>query len=115
MVAFMFLQLEACLGDDAMLANRVDLSKDCSKAPGLLVVIEAGIDICVQFIVECPEVLHQPDVAVLLHDGKNWAVVGAASWLNDSELEPFEYMSFDLFSVRNWNFELLDINWLSSF
>ncbi len=61
------------------------------------------------------EILHEPDVAILFHDGKYWAVIPAASWLNDSELEPFEDVSFDFFPVRIGNLELFHINWFFCF
>jgi len=69
----------------------------------------------VGLVVEGPEVLHQPDVAVLLHDGKDGAVVAAFFRLYDSEFEPFEHMSFNLFLVCIWSFKLLDIDGLRGF
>jgi hypothetical protein len=51
-------------------------------------------------LLKAPKVLHQPDIAVLFHDGKNGAVIVAADWLNESEIEPFEYMLFDFFAMR---------------
>ncbi len=43
-VAFVFLQLSACICDDTMLTLLVDLCKNCPKAPWFSVVAEAGID-----------------------------------------------------------------------
>jgi hypothetical protein len=41
---FVFLQLSACICNDAMLTLLVDLCKNGPKAPWFLVVAEAGID-----------------------------------------------------------------------
>jgi hypothetical protein len=43
-VAFMFLKPAACIGNDAVLAIRVDLGKDGPKAPGFFVITQTGID-----------------------------------------------------------------------
>ncbi len=64
---------------------------------------------------EGSKVLHEPDGVILLHDGEDRAVVPAAGWLNDSELEPFEDVSFDFFPVRVGNLELFHINWFFGF
>jgi hypothetical protein len=41
--AFVFLQLSACICNDAMFAIWVNLSKDGSEAPWLFVIAEAGV------------------------------------------------------------------------
>ena len=43
-VAFVFLQFSAGISDDTMLTFLIDLRKNGPKAPGLLVIAEAGID-----------------------------------------------------------------------
>ncbi len=53
-------------------------------------------------------------IAVLLHGGKNWSVVMAAGRLDDSQLEPFQNVPFNLFLVSNKDLELFDVDWLSS-
>ena len=50
-------------------------------------------------MVKGSEVLHEPDGAVIFHDGKDGAVVAAAGWLNDSKFEPLKNVSFNFFSV----------------
>ncbi len=43
-IAFVFLQFSACIGNDAMFAFLVDLCEDGAEAAGLFVVAEAGVD-----------------------------------------------------------------------
>ncbi len=43
-IAFVFLQFLACIGNDAMFACLVDLREDGTEATRLFVVAEAGVD-----------------------------------------------------------------------
>ena len=65
--------------------------------------------------IQGPEVLHQPDSAVLLGHGEDRAVVLAAGRLHDSHLEPLGHVSFDLFPVGVGDLELLDVDRLVRF
>jgi len=43
-IAFVFLQFSACIGNDAMFALLIDLREDGTEATRLFVVAEAGVD-----------------------------------------------------------------------
>jgi hypothetical protein len=81
-------------------SNEVNGAEDCtsrsadfaSAFPNIL----HGIFVCVGLIVEGPEVLHQNHVPVLLHDGKDGAVVATGGWPNESQLEPFQDVRFEI-------------------
>jgi hypothetical protein len=98
--------------------GEVNGAEDCTAWPAnfsnALTDILHWVLVCVGLIFEGSEVLHLPDVVIFLHDGKDGSVEAVPGGLNDSELQPFENMSFDFLAMHIWNFKLLQVNWLSS-
>ena len=60
--------------------------------------------------VEGPEVLDQPNPAVLLAHGEDRAVELAPGWLDNSHLEPLSHVFLNLLPVRIRNLELLHVD-----